>query len=824
MFAKQPSDAKKQLGPGKPLDAGTRGRMERGLGADLAHVRVHTGADAARTAASIGADGLAFGPHVALGPAAPRPGTLLGDALLAHELAHTLQQRHAAESDDAVRTGPSPEHELDAHRAAAGVLLGRPARGPRLRSGLRLALTSCTPAPPVMNTPEEKATWIDQAVRADDIGMSRAVVGVFATAQTQQEFDGIQRRLNMDRIVDALDDWDLVVLGALGPLRAGADRLNRQRAQAIVDASHDFGIDRGQVFAAFIFNNATTDDIEEVLGHLAADRRMHSTIERMPQVQAILRSRGIDLSRYRDPSAPWRNFGRGVATGIGDFLGSSEAAKGARGSRYFGMSTALPEPYQKALTAIDAAEFQRALAPSNVVLGTADYLTFGIVGGAVGLVSSTVRGVRDLTAGETEQAGEELTGAIILILSFVGVRAVRAARGAAIRHGIRLPGFPEPITEAQAILGRRFALAGEGAAGGGALLERLGTQGVLDVAGYVQARSAAALFVAEGGLAAAEALSLSRGNVRVGRALLESRRASAPAPAGTPPPVAAPVPAMTAAQRLWVGGLSPASANRAVAILAEAGLEGRATTLTAAEARGLLRTEQAVASGAVEAAAAELDALGSLSAAERASVGSAVSRMNNRPDLPTVRRTGAPSGVRATSNRPQEAPYHPPADMIRVEPRQPLALNQLDTGPTTPHRGPAAYATRGPTYLWVVDEQGVVRIARENQPGYVWREPSGATTTRPVKHGDLTPSPAEPGAAAGATRGPARAGGELYWAVDARTGRGRWVLDNNSSYSFNRADRGLGTDANLGAVRELLRNAGTDVRSLEIRNILDERQ
>ncbi len=87
-----PAATAASLGPGRPLDAGVRTRMEQGFGGELGHVRVH--ADATGAALARRNDALAFsvGEHVAFAEGAYRPGSPAGDALLAHELAHVRQQ------------------------------------------------------------------------------------------------------------------------------------------------------------------------------------------------------------------------------------------------------------------------------------------------------------------------------------------------------------------------------------------------------------------------------------------------------------------------------------------------------------------------------------------------------------------------------------------------------------------------------------------------------------------------------------------------------------------------------------------------------------
>jgi hypothetical protein len=81
---------------GRPLEAGTRERMEDGLGADLGSVRVHTDPRAAESARAVNAHAYAVGSDVVFGEGRYAPGSREGDRLLAHELTHVVQQGGAA--------------------------------------------------------------------------------------------------------------------------------------------------------------------------------------------------------------------------------------------------------------------------------------------------------------------------------------------------------------------------------------------------------------------------------------------------------------------------------------------------------------------------------------------------------------------------------------------------------------------------------------------------------------------------------------------------------------------------------------------------------
>ncbi|MEZ4462943.1 MAG: DUF4157 domain-containing protein [bacterium] len=118
------------LGPGAALDGATASRMTGALGADLGAVRIHTGPVAAAKAAAVDAVAFAVGPNIVMGARAPAAGTVEGDALLAHELAHTVQQADAARDPVArlqpigAESGAAEDHADDVAAEAAVALHG----------------------------------------------------------------------------------------------------------------------------------------------------------------------------------------------------------------------------------------------------------------------------------------------------------------------------------------------------------------------------------------------------------------------------------------------------------------------------------------------------------------------------------------------------------------------------------------------------------------------------------------------------------------------------------------------------------------------------
>jgi hypothetical protein len=77
---------------GRPLDASTRAFMEPRFGHDFSRVRIHADGEAARSAESIHARAYTHGENIVFGESQYAPGTSTGTELLAHELAHTVQQ------------------------------------------------------------------------------------------------------------------------------------------------------------------------------------------------------------------------------------------------------------------------------------------------------------------------------------------------------------------------------------------------------------------------------------------------------------------------------------------------------------------------------------------------------------------------------------------------------------------------------------------------------------------------------------------------------------------------------------------------------------
>lgn len=145
-----PQAIQDQLGSGQSLDASVRSRMELAFGESFSGVEVHADSKGAELSENLNARAFTVGRHIAFGAAEYKPGTLIGDALIAHELAHVSQQRGGIAGPAAKGPAESGRLEEDADHAAVGAVVSSWAGAGRglakisnhalssLKSGLRL--------------------------------------------------------------------------------------------------------------------------------------------------------------------------------------------------------------------------------------------------------------------------------------------------------------------------------------------------------------------------------------------------------------------------------------------------------------------------------------------------------------------------------------------------------------------------------------------------------------------------------------------------------------------------------------------------------------
>ena len=115
-------------GGGAPLDERVRDRFEPAYGTDLSDVRVHTGGEAAGAAAALDARAYTVGGDIVFNHGEYSPGTESGQSLIAHELAHVVQQGTGGGVPEQLEVSqPGDAIERDADAAASAAMRGTPA-------------------------------------------------------------------------------------------------------------------------------------------------------------------------------------------------------------------------------------------------------------------------------------------------------------------------------------------------------------------------------------------------------------------------------------------------------------------------------------------------------------------------------------------------------------------------------------------------------------------------------------------------------------------------------------------------------------------------
>ncbi|HYO66924.1 MAG TPA: hypothetical protein VEU33_12645 [Archangium sp.] len=360
--------------------------------------------------------------------------------------------------------------------------------------------------------------WPD--VSSDD---SEALLAPFLTCTSPAEYVALQERVDMPRLVESLTDWEAVRLGSLGPVREdAAGLLNRKRLSFILHATDTYGVAHAEVFVRYLLDSAHDDELREIFFWLAQDKRLDTTLGRMPRARAELEARGLKLSARPDRDFQPGDLMRGAGHAVTDLL-THEQEKNAWYTHYSRQRGQLPPSYQEDLSEVEREAAKQHYSAGNVVLGSVDHVTFGVPLGFYYLGAGTGHGLYSLTQGEYEQAVRELTPLALLATVYVGgkgVRTVYEARGGAagLQGGLatgraRVGALAERTRQLQARLGT-------------------GVEGLRELARYIQARREAGRFVAVGGMDAALALYEARGNVAKARPLMSKAK---PGASGTPP-------------------------------------------------------------------------------------------------------------------------------------------------------------------------------------------------------------------------------------------------------------------------------------------------
>jgi Domain of unknown function (DUF4157) len=109
---------------GSPLDGGMRANMEARFGHDFGQVRIHTDAQAAASASAVNALAYTVGRDVVFAAGQYAPASTAGQALVAHELTHVVQQDGNGSAENLVLGDMSAPEERQADTFAGGLAAG----------------------------------------------------------------------------------------------------------------------------------------------------------------------------------------------------------------------------------------------------------------------------------------------------------------------------------------------------------------------------------------------------------------------------------------------------------------------------------------------------------------------------------------------------------------------------------------------------------------------------------------------------------------------------------------------------------------------------
>ncbi|RKH45147.1 hypothetical protein [Corallococcus sicarius] len=346
---------------------------------------------------------------------------------------------------------------------------------------------------------------------------SREVLKPFLACASPAGFVALQRGVDMAALVESLEDWDAVRLGALGPMDARASEvLNRKRAAFLVTSVEKYGAPYSEVLALFVLHSAFDDELREVVQRLARDKQLGETLGSMPVVREELKRRGLELEGFPERGEQARDVLRGLGRAGRDMLSSSLASDGARGQSLWAKRAELPPAYQAALDEVQEALTERHYSPGSASAGAFDHLTFGVPLGFYHLAAGTGHGAYSLAQGKYEQATRELAPAALMVALYAGGKGARVLVES--RGGLRRFQLPALDVDGMKALMAR-------------LEEQLGVNAARDLLRYLQASREGARVAAEWGEAGLLALYEARGNPAKAQGVLAeaSRESSRPA-------------------------------------------------------------------------------------------------------------------------------------------------------------------------------------------------------------------------------------------------------------------------------------------------------
>lgn len=177
--------------PGQPLDVHSRAFMEPRFGHDFSQVRVFADSRAEHAAEAVQARAFTYGRNIVFGPGEYAPATAQGKTLLAHELAHVVQQSHNLPSGAPSEIGPGNDPaEVEAEHVADSVVSSETLISPAQISQSTAGMISKQAKPPSrVNCP---AGHHGAPANAEDILDSVEMLAILATTLASAALGSLQ--------------------------------------------------------------------------------------------------------------------------------------------------------------------------------------------------------------------------------------------------------------------------------------------------------------------------------------------------------------------------------------------------------------------------------------------------------------------------------------------------------------------------------------------------------------------------------------------------------------------------------------------------------
>lgn len=207
-------------GPGQALHPAVSGEMSHRFGVDFSAVRVHADDAAAQSARSVGAAAYALGSHLVFGAGNYAPQSASGRQLLAHELAHVVQQS---------RGGSALDAELRADAAAAQALGGTNGVSLDALGGAPVSLQA-QPDPSLAAGPEALAEISQTTTTLSDFALNSATL----TAAHQEKIKTLAWSIKMHLGIRVNANATLHVTGHTDT--SGGESLNQALGQKRAEA------------------------------------------------------------------------------------------------------------------------------------------------------------------------------------------------------------------------------------------------------------------------------------------------------------------------------------------------------------------------------------------------------------------------------------------------------------------------------------------------------------------------------------------------------------------------------------------------------------